>query len=375
MTSALEIASDLNSAHVHRTSSPSYPLEMSVLSADAWHAAVADFDEVTQEQLHAFAYNRGGYSVVEPVLFRRKGEVIGGALMTVRHLPLRVAALAQSNWGPMLRRRAGPDASANFALMADTIRREYGDRRRMVVSLRIPPWIGDGDNRFAALEELGFRTGETWDHPALYTLDVRQPDDALRANLNAKWRNHLKRAQSSNLTFEVAGADGLAQMQQLYDQMLERKQFEDRTAYHTLPALMDLAPNLRPRIFLVRDAAGVAIAGAVSFVAGELGWYLYGATSDAALTVNAGHFLQWNIARWVRDNSRAKWYCLGGTDGVAGLTTFKTGLAGKNAPQVLVPPTADYASGLRARAVGAAAFAVQALLAARRRSKNPVSHD
>jgi hypothetical protein len=369
MFTALDASPSL--AYPRSTTAPAANrLEWRHLSPDEWHDAVADFDGISHEQLYAFAANHGGYASAEPILFLRDGEPVGGALITLRQLPLRVATIAQAQWGPMLRRNADSDADAHFADMADAIRREYGDRRGMIVSLRIPPSAAPDDTRLDTLAAQGFRIGTTWEHPQLYTLNLRQEDAAMRANLLAKWRNHLKRSETAGLTFDVAGNGGLSGMQSLYSEMLSRKKFADRTAYHTLPAVLDLAPGLRPQIFFARDAEGTILAGAVSFTAGDMAWYLYGATSDAALAVNAGHFLQWNIARWLRDNTRASWYCLGGTDGIDGLTAYKTGLAGKNAPSVLVPPTAQYFSGLRARAVGnAALLARDTAMKLRRRSR------
>lgn len=333
--------------------------EASIVTASEWHRRIADFDELSQEQLHAHAAARLEGATIEPLLFRRGGEVVGGALMTIRALPLRLASVAISKWGPMLRRTDDPDGREIFSGMADAIATEYGDRRRMMVSLLTRASTIQPDPAQLALAERGFVAGSRWEHPTTHLMHLRQSDEAMRKNLTSKWRNHFKKAENANLIFEVAEADRLPEFDVLYQEMVARKKFDDLSAYGTLPALMAIdEPGLRPALFFVRHTGDV-VAGAVVFRAGDRAEYLYGATSSAALTVNAGHFLQWNIARWLRDNTRARWYCLGGDDGVEGLKAFKTGLSGHSGVVAQVPASANYASAPLARIAGQSAFRIR----------------
>lgn len=338
-----------------------------IVDAAAWHEAIADFDEVAQEQLHAFAAARGTFVAVEPMLFLRDDEPVGGALIGIRRLPLGLASIAVIKWGPMLRHEDAADAPAIYAEMIDRIASEYGDRRHMAISILSRPALAEPNMRTAILRDRGFRDGTVWEYPHLHVLALRQSDETMRRTLAKKWRGHLNKAERSGLVFEVGGPERLAEMQQLYREMIERKKFDDLTPYHTLSALMELEDErLRPALFFVRREGSV-VAGAVVFHAGERASYLYGATSAAALKSNAGHYLQWNIARWLRDNTRARYYSLGGTDGIKGLREFKTGLAGRNGITALVPPTAIYASTVRARVLGTLAFGARDVLALARR--------
>ncbi len=73
---------------------------------------------------------------------------------------------------------------------------------------------------------------------------------------------------------------------------------------------------------------------------------MFGATNDKALPLRAGYFLHWNIIRWLRDHTMAKWYDLGGTDGFHGLHQFKKGMVGSAGVIHPVPPVANYAGAL-----------------------------
>ena len=88
---------------------------------------------------------------------------------------------------------------------------------------------------------------------------------------------------------------------------------------------------------------GRAIAGAIIFKGGDRAVYLYGATLDEALPLRAGYFLHWHLIRWLRDNSSARWYDLGGTDGFLGLHQFKKGMVGSAGRITPVPRVMNYA--------------------------------
>jgi hypothetical protein len=138
--------------------------------------------------------------------------------------------------------------------------------------------------------------------------------------------------------------------------MLDRKKFADHSAYETVPALMAMDnERLRPELFFVRHL-GEVIAGAIIFKAGDRAVYLYGATNDRALPLRAGYFMHWHIIRWLRDNTPAKWYDLGGTDGFQGLHQFKKGMVGEAGVIQPVPPVANYAAHWWPRFAGNAAF-------------------
>lgn len=348
-------------ATAYRSAVARRDLAARVVSPETWHDAIADFDEIVQEQLHAYAAAQGSFSAIEPLLFFRGAEPVGGALVAIRRLPRGLASVATIRWGPMLRRTNAADAPGIYAEMVDRIATEYGDRRGMAISILSRPSAVEPNMRVKALHDRRFRDGSIWDCPETYLLDLRQSDEAMRSNLSRRWRGHLNRADRAGLSFEVG--DDLAAFDRLYGEMLARKKFDDRSAYRTLPEVMSVADErLRPGLFFARHD-GEIVAGAVVFRAGDRPCYLYGASSAAALTVNAGHFLHWNIARWLRDNTAARYYDLGFTGGVEGLYNFKSGLIGANGVRAVVPLSAIYASTPRTRILVSLAFGARRALA------------
>jgi hypothetical protein len=330
------------------------------VSGAQWDDAIAGFDGVSQEQLFAFAHARWPHIGLEPVLISLNDELIGGCLMMIQRLPLGLASIAIAKWGPFLKDVSG-DAMGRYATMIDALAEEYATRRRMMLSLLPLPAIGERNAEFEHLIARGFHKGAQMDWADRYIVRLGLSAEEQRKSFGQTWRRQLGKAEKAGLSFEVAGPERLGEFDAMYERMVDRKGFEDRSAYwDTVPALMAMAnETLRPKLFFVRHD-GEVIAGAIIFTAGERAVYLYGATRDAALPLRAGYFLHWHIIGWLGENApEAAWYDLGGTDGFQGLHQFKKGMVGERGIITKVPPTANFAAYRLPFLLGEAAFAAR----------------
>jgi len=342
-----------------RAASGATGLTSELVSGQAWDATVSAFDEVCQEQLYAFAVTRWPGVVQEPIIFRQDGEIVGGVLVMIQRLPLNLGAIAVSKWGPILRKSDRHDAGAIYAGMIDALIADYADRRGMMLSVLAHASVEPRNARYRYLIDRGFRRGSQLLFPDRYIVNLRLDDAAQRKSLHQKWRYHLNKSEKAGLSFEHADFSRMGEFHALYGAMTTRKQFSDHSAYDSVDRLMTMEPaELRPELFFVRHEDEV-VAGAVIFKAGERAVYLYGATNDKALPLRAGYFMHWHIIRWLRDNTRARWYDLGGTDGYQGLHQFKKGMVGDAGVIEPVPPVANYASNPVAFAMGVGAFAAR----------------
>lgn len=333
-------------------------LETRLVSGAEWDATIADFDEVCQEQLYAFATSRWPSVVQEPVLFLHGGAIVGGSLIMVQSLPLGLGRIAVSKWGPMLRFATRADADMIHAGMVEALIAEYADKRGQMLSVLPRASTTPVNTAYQRLQERGFKRGAELLFPNRYIVALRLDDAAQRKSFHQKWRYHLNKSEKAGLSFEHAGPERLGEFETLYTAMTDRKQFPDHSAYETVSALMALEDRLRPELFFVRHE-GELVAGALIFKAGDRAVYLYGATNDKALPLRAGYFMHWHIIRWLRDHTKANWYDLGGTDGFQGLHQFKKGMVGEAGIIEPVPPVANYASKPWAYLAGAGAFAAR----------------
>lgn len=336
------------------------------VSATDWDAIIGSFDEVCQEQMHAFAARRWPGVKQEPTIFQRGGTVVGGALVMIQPLPLGLGRIAVVKWAPMLAAAHTADAEALRAGMVECLIKDYVDTRGMMLSVLLHAAPGEINKGYLALRQRGFQRGSALLFPDRYLVRLRLADDELRKSFHQTWRRQLNKAEKSDLEFSRVEPGEIEAFKTLYADMTERKQFPDHSAYETLDALMALDEPLRPELFFVRHE-GETVAGALIFKAGERAVYLYGATNDKALPLRAGYFLHWHVIRWLRDHTRAQWYDLGGTDGFQGLHQFKTGMVGTAGAIRPVPPVLNYATSPWVNFFGNAAFTARDLLQYARR--------
>lgn len=335
------------------------PLAVERVSGEKWDEVATGFDGVCQEQLYVFARTHWPSVEHEAVLFHLDGEVVGGVLVMIQPLPLRVASIAVSKWGPLLRDEKRADASSIYAGMIEALVAEYADRRRMMLSVLPRASLTPTNSESEFLWQRGFRKGSALMFPDRYIVNLRLSDAEQRKSLHQKWRYHLNKSEKEGLVFERAPASRLPEFDALYLAMTDRKKFPDHSAYETVPALMGIADEtLRPELFFVSQG-GENVGGAIIFKAGDRAVYLYGATNDRALPLRAGYFMHWHIIRWLRDNTRAGWYDLGGTDGFQGLHQFKKGMVGDAGVISPVPSVANYASHALPLMAGLGAFAAR----------------
>lgn len=331
-------------------------LKMLKVDGPEFDAAVADFDEVAQEQLFAFSRARWPQVACEPLLFLRNETPVGAAMILIQPLPLRIGSIAVAKWGPMLARTDGPEAHALYKEIIEALVAEYADRRHMLLSVLPHASLEDENPAVSYLAGRGFSFGSVLKFPNRYLVNLRLDDSAQRKSLAQKWRYHLNKSEKEGLSFRRGELHELEAFDRLYQAMTERKRFDDHSAYATVEALVnDLPLGLKPELFFVEQGEEL-VAGAIIFTAGDRAVYLYGATNDRALPLRAGYFMHWHIIRWLRDNTRARWYDLGGTDGFQGLHQFKKGMVGDAGVITPVPPVMNFASSPLARLTGEGAF-------------------
>lgn len=333
------------------------PVALRPVSPEDWDDAAATFDGACQEQLYVFAKNRWPGLDYEPMLFCLNGEAVGGVLMMIQPLPLKLGKIAVAKWAPMFFDNARSDFDAVYAGAIEALIAEYDVKRRMMISVLPRAATGPVNEPFDYLLARGFHAGSNLLFPNRYLVNLRLSDEEQRKSLGQKWRYHLNKSMKLDLSFERADPSEIGIFETLYATMTGRKKFADHSAYDdTIRPLMEMEnATLRPELFLVREA-GEVIAGAVIFKAGDTAVYLYGATNARALSARAGYFVHWHIIRWLRDNTPAQWYDLGGTDGFKGLHQFKKGMVGDAGVISPVPPVANYASHTLPFVAGMSAF-------------------
>ncbi len=340
------------SASAYPAETPPLRLTVERVAPTEFDRIIASFDGAAQEVTASFASARWPGMLLEPVLFSHQGRRLAAALVMIWRIPIAGCGVAVSKWGPVLANETAPDREAIYGAALDSLIAEYATRRRMMLSIMPRAETDAPLEAIAKLKARGFWLGTPFPFPDFYFARVRLQDSQQRKGFGQKWRYHLGKSEKHGLQFEAATPADLPRFQRLYDAMSKRKRFPDFSAYQTLPHVLANSPEaIRPRLFFVTKD-GRDVAGAVIFVAGRTAAYLYGATSEEALPLRAGYFMHARILSWLRDNTRAEWYDLGGSDGFRGLHQFKKGMVGSAGVISPVPPIASFAAHFRPRVIG-----------------------
>lgn len=335
-------------------------IELSEVCPSEWDALLGTFEDALHEQSSAFLKARWGaerctfFKVVE-------GETtLGGAGVVLWKMPVIGSGLAIMKWGPVWRKPGETADPARLAAILTALREELCDRRglHLTVMPRAEPFLTE--RTVETLVRLGFERGEKLPAPARYFVNVDQSLYDLRQSLSQKWRYNLKKSEKNPFSIHVTGAEeGLAPFMTLYKEMLSRKGFADHSAIATLPAFCKAAPaTLQPMFVQVAHKGKLCAAGIIHHC-GDTAAYLYGATSDDALSLRAGYALHWAVVAQLCADPKVKWYDLGGNDLDAGLHQFKSGFIGKTGALLECPEDHHFSAGIKAALIAKGIFGLR----------------
>lgn len=229
-----------------------------------------------------------------------------------------IPCAARLNRGPLF-----IDATPDEDLVKSVYGAIKGRRQRRCVCLVLAPALPANDANAHLLRELGFRPQKKggW----LSTrVDIAMTQDELRANLTSKWRNRLKAAEKSELTFrEYQAPEGIEWIVDRHVANMHDKGFEGPA-----PALLTALYEAAPDSLLVFQAQlhDEPVGGMLVYRFARGAEYYVGWMSTEGKRFNVGNYLYWNIALELQRRG-CEWIDLGGQRPGA-TEQFKRGLRG-----------------------------------------------
>ncbi len=336
-----------------RSGPGSFAVEIDAAKPDRWDLIASDFADVSYDQTSAFADARWGGGRTSTLVVRENGRPAACARLVILRPPLLRTGLAYVKFGPLWRRsRHDADPQLLRRILAALVE-EYCGRRGHMLAVLPRPSPEHNALEEEVLRDAGFRQRHASVDPTRYLVDVSLDRTAQMASLGQKWRYNLRKAMQAGLSVSLAGLeDGIGEFAEMHRVMVARKRFMDRDAVEARLDAMgsSLPPSLRPSIAFVRKD-GRALAGAVVGRTGEVPVYLFGASRDQALELNAGYLLQWWIVNWLHEQGD-RWYDLGGGAMEPRLEQFKRGLVGKAGRLLSMPGEYDFWTGVSGRISG-----------------------
>jgi peptidoglycan pentaglycine glycine transferase (the first glycine) len=286
-----------------------------------------------------------GWTVAR-VVVSRAGQIVGGAQLLLRSLPL-AGAFAYVPRGPL----CALDDPLLSRRVVDALHRAA--RARGVQYLIVQPPLG-GDVVARALVERGFRP--TWLEPQpahAVLIDLGRSLDDLLAAMKGKTRYNLRLGQRKGIAVREGGADDLDTFYRLLVATGQRQCFPVQSREHFAEMWRLFAPPGHLKLFLA-EHEGEAISAALTIPFGDTVTYKRGAWSGRQGNVHANEVLHWAALGWARANGY-RYYDLEGIDAETArrvargevevgaqpqsVTSFKLGFGGR---VVLSPGNYDY---------------------------------
>jgi lipid II:glycine glycyltransferase (peptidoglycan interpeptide bridge formation enzyme) len=167
-------------------------------------------------------------------------------------------------------------------------------------------------------------------------MDITPSLKDLYEGMRPHWKRELKIAERKGLEIVAGTGDELFQaVMDIHREMVARKKFKEGNDINQFRFMQAQLPdNLKMRVMICKSAAGIC-AGTIWSAIGNMGLYLFGATSSVGLKSNGSYLLQWKLIEQLKKEGLAV-YDLNGINPEMnpGTYKFKNDLAGKHGRDV-----------------------------------------
>ena len=278
----------------------------------------------------------------EPLVLQdRDGRIVLSALLLSRRLPGLPLRLFYAPRGPVLDWDQAPEQLEAIlrAFAAET--RRLGRHHRSILVKCDPALPIGNDHARQALAAAGFRSAgaglsfEGVQPRFVYEIDIGRDSGELLAAFGSKHRYNIRLAGRRGVTVRpAAGEHDMAAFYRLLEVTAERDGFGIRTYEYYEAIWREVVTTGGAQLFLA-EHDGKLLSGALVFLLGRRGWYVYGASSNEGRNLMPNYALHWEIMLWLKERDFAI-YDMRGISGdltpgsrLYGLYRFKKGFSGR----------------------------------------------
>lgn len=312
------------------TDPANYSVEIDRINKAEWLQLLGRFEDATIYQTWSYGAVRWGDEKLSHLVLKKGDEVVGLSQAVIESVSFIRTGIAYVPWGPLWRLKGKGTSKENLRQLAMALKREYAERRGLLVRITPHEIAGEPDEIKCVLSREGFKwRGSSY---RTFLLDLTPSLDILRKSFDQKWRNQLNRAEKNGLKVSEGYDERLYEkFTLLYREMMARKQFFSLVDIKEFQAVQqDLCDPYKMRVFIC-EAAGEPVSAAIGSAIGDTGIYLLGASNENGLKAKGSYLLQWRMIQWLK-NCGCHFYDLGGIDPEEnpGVHHFKAGLGGKD---------------------------------------------
>ena len=233
-----------------------------------------------------------GWKCKRVALAASDGQIIAGAQLLFRPLPLRLGTLAYLPMGPYTLDDA--DLPELWAAIDQTAKK-HGAR-----FLKWEPGIFLADEALPDFGTLGFKESpQDIQPPRTMLIDIRGSDDAILAQMNQGTRRKIRQGAKKGVRYYPGDAQNVAKFTAMMNTTGDRNDFGVHDpAYYEMA--YDLFVKAGDATLIMAEHEGDPLAGIMVFALGKYAWYLYGASANVKRNLMATYGIQWEAIQWAK---------------------------------------------------------------------------
>ncbi len=231
---------------------------------------------------------------VERIAIKRHEQIVAGAQLLFKPLPLIPLTVAYVPKGPMVDLADTAIANQLFAAIHQVA------RRRRAIFLKIEPNLLDDAGANALLRQHGFQPSSSTNQPrCTIIIDLTQSEQVLLASMRKKTRKLIRRSVQEGVTVEEGDASDLDALYRMMSFAAARKGHSIQEEDYYRKEWEAFRPTDRVRMLLAKYQ-GETVAAKMILVFDDTSMHLWGGVSEKGRQVYANYLLQWEAIRWAK---------------------------------------------------------------------------
>lgn len=221
------------------------------------------------------------------VTLTRNDQIVAGALVLSKDLPLR---LARMSYVPM----------GGYALDDELYPQLWGAIRQETGAsfLKLEPGHFPRDET-PNLADMGFLPSpQSIQPPNTVQVDISCDEESILKRMNQGTRRKIRKSQSGELQYAEGGKDDLEAFCCLMKQTGDRNAFGVHSATY-YEAVFDLLVPEQGALLMARHGDAL-LAALMVFALGDNAWYFYGASGREQSKLQASYGVQWRAIQWAK---------------------------------------------------------------------------
>jgi len=282
---------------------------------------------VLQQSAWGHLKSRYGWTSDCVALADDSGQIVAGAQLLFKPLPLKLGMLAYLAMGPIYSSQFTVHRSQEKAATSDQLPATNGApfstdsplitnhqslttefataidacaRRHHAAFLKWEPGIYEDGEGVPDPAGLGFRPSpQTIQPPRTVLIDIKGTEDAILGRMNQGTRRKIRQSLKNDIRYWQASREEVSRFTAMMHTTGERNAFGVHEPHYYEQAY-DLFVPAGDAALILAEHEGEGLAGIMVFALGTTAWYLYGASSNSKRNLMAAYGVQWAAIQWAQ---------------------------------------------------------------------------